>query len=142
MRDVFPDTVFAPHPAPLLSPWPTAQRAQADLRPPDTSVFLIRSVAAHSRMPPKDAIWQLYDTLKDEDGKLVGYLTNNTNKCVWCIPCLDKYSTLKHAAETTNIGCHEPGPSQPRSKAMLRAEGMYPKLLSCACIRGYELVAI
>ncbi|PIL35679.1 hypothetical protein GSI_02409 [Ganoderma sinense ZZ0214-1] len=83
-------------------------------------------------MHPKDAIWQFYETLVGEDGKLVQYLTNKTNKCVWCIPCLDKYMALKHTAETTSIGCHEPGPSQARSKAVLRAEAKKPELATLA----------
>ncbi len=136
MRDVSLDTLCAPQLLPLL--WLAAQRANLRFHPPDT----LPSLAAHSSMPPKDAIWQLYETLKGDDGKLIGYLTNKSNKCVWCSPCLDKYAALKHAAETTNIGCHEPGPSQVRSKAMLRAEGIYPASLSCICVHWYKLVGI
>ena len=116
MRVVFPNAPCALPLHSLLFLWPKLR-----LRPPDTLL------AAHCGMPPKDAIWQLYETLKGADGKLVGYLTNKTNKCVWCSPCLEKYAALKRSAEAANIGCHEPGPSQARSKAMLRAEGTYSR---------------
>ena len=53
-------------------------------------------------MSPRGDIWELFEPKVDSDGHLIKYLEDKSHYAAWCRGCLDRFVSIRIAADQLN----------------------------------------